>query len=43
LPGWPPNSPDLNPIEMIWAIMKPRVKKLVPQTKAELEEIIAKV
>jgi hypothetical protein len=22
LPGWLPNSPDLNPIEIIWAIMK---------------------
>jgi transposase len=22
LPGWPPNSPDLNPIELILAILK---------------------
>jgi hypothetical protein len=43
LPGWPPNSPKLNSIEMVWAIMKTRVKKLALQTKAELEEIIAKV
>ena len=27
VPGWPPNSPDLNPIEIIWAIIKRKLKK----------------
>ena len=27
VPGWPPNSPDMNPIEMIWAIVKKKLNK----------------
>jgi transposase len=42
-PGWPPNRPDLNSIEMIWAIMKMRVKRAAPQTKEELEQVIKTV
>ncbi len=36
----PPQSPDLNPIEMIWAWMKKIVEKSRPKTKTQLKEAI---
>jgi transposase len=35
---WPPQSPDLNPIEQIWAIMKQKIytQKSFPENKSEL-------
>ena len=42
--GWiqnPPNSPDLAfPIEDLWAIIKPRVKRREPKTLEELKTFI---
>ncbi|KAL4500908.1 hypothetical protein ABPG72_020142 [Tetrahymena utriculariae] len=36
----PPNSPDLNPIEQIWAILKRRVEKQQPKNANQLKETI---
>jgi transposase len=33
---WPANSPDLNPIENIWAILKQNVEKRAAKTKSDL-------
>ena len=33
---WPPNSPDINPVENVWTILKNYVEKKNPQTKAAL-------
>jgi len=37
---WPPRSPDLNPVENVWAILKKKVKKRNAQTAMELENAI---
>lgn len=35
---WPGNSPDMNPIESLWNVLKTKVKARKPTTKAQLIE-----
>lgn len=33
---WPPNSPDINPLENLWRIMKKKLQENPPASKTEL-------
>ena len=37
---WPSNSPDLNPIENLWAIVKRNVEKRMPRNIEDLEQFM---
>lgn len=39
LEDYPPNSPDLNPIEHLWSKLKIMVQKRKPKNMKDLEEI----
>ena len=33
---WPPQSPDLNPIEHLWSLLKKKIAQRKPKSKSEL-------
>ena len=43
LPSWPGYSPDMNPIENCWALMKFELSKSKPTTIAGLKEVMQEI
>ena len=43
IPKWPPNSPDLSPIELIWSIIKGMLNIFPPTSLEELKEALQKI
>ena len=43
IPRWPPNSPDLSPIEIIWSIIKGMLSMFPPSNLDELKSSIIKI
>jgi DDE superfamily endonuclease len=37
LEKWPPSSPDLNPIETVWAMLNHKIREAMPNTAEELK------
>lgn len=40
---WPPQSPDMNPIENLWGHVKEKVAELQPKNIGELKTLIEHV